>query len=340
MKGIVFEGPGKIKVKDFEIPEPGKGEVLIKMKSSGICGSDMHVYRGEKVSWSVDLSKIPGHEPCGVVEELGEGVNNLEVGDRVLVYHFEGCGNCHFCLEGDYQYCKELSIYGGDKNGGDSEYMVANTICCLKLPEELSYIEGSLLACNVGTSYEAIKQLGLSALHTVVVYGLGPVGIAAVMLSKAMGGQVIGVDIIEKRVEMGLKTGVDLAINALKENSVERITEFTKGKGADMAIECSGSPQALNNSLDCVKPYGRVALVGVGLKSATIKPLEQILLKQTRILGIRMFNIRTYPEMVNFIIKNKVPIEKIVSNKSKLENAQEAFDLFDTGETGKIVFTF
>ena len=110
MKGIQFSGPKKITVSDFDIPEPDKGEVLIKIKSSTICGSDMHVYKGEKVSWSIDLSIIPGHEPCGIVEEISEGIDNLNKGDRVLVYHFEGCGNCNYCLEGDYQNCKNLRI--------------------------------------------------------------------------------------------------------------------------------------------------------------------------------------------------------------------------------------
>ena len=116
MRGIKFSGPKKVTVSDFSIPEPDKGEVLIKIKASTICGSDMHVYKGEKVSWGIDLSIIPGHEPCGVVEEISEGIDNLNKGDRVLVYHFEGCGNCNCCLEGDYQNCKSLRVYGGDKS--------------------------------------------------------------------------------------------------------------------------------------------------------------------------------------------------------------------------------
>jgi len=340
MKGVLFVGPKKVRVTDFPNSEPGKGEVLVKMKASAICGSDMHVYRGEKVSWSIDLSKIPGHEPCGVIEKLGEGVDSLKKGDRVLIYHFEGCGVCNHCLEGDYQYCKKLRIYGGDRNGGDAEFMVAKSRCCLKLPDELSFIDGAVLACNAGTSYEAVKQLRIATFHTVAVYGLGPVGLTAIMIVKAIGGSVIGIDIIDERVELAKKLGADLVINASKENPVEKIIEYTQGEGVDAVIECSGSIIAQSNALDCIKPYGKVALVGVTLGELTLKPTEQILLKQTRIIGIRMFNIKTYPEMVKFMVKKKLSLEKVVTHKFKIEEAARAFELFDTGKTGKIVFTF
>lgn len=340
MKGMLFTGPKKINIVEFDIPKPDKGEVLIKIKASTICGSDMHVYKGEKIPWSIDLNVIPGHEPCGVVEEIGEGIDNLIKGDRVLVYHFEGCGNCEYCLEGNYQNCKELKVYGGDRNGGNAEYMVAKARCCLKLPDELSFLDGSLLACNAGTSYETIKQLNISALHTVAVYGLGPVGIAVVMLAKAMGCSVIGVDILDEKVDMAYKFGADYAINSLKVDVVEEIKKFTRGKGADAVIECSGSPEAQRNSLNCIKPYGKIALVGVGFGDFTIKPLDQILLKQSMLMGIRMFNIGTYPEMIDFVVKHKIKLEKIISHRFNIEDAQEAFDLFSTGKTGKIAFTF
>jgi len=340
MKGVKFSGPKKITVNDFAVPVPGKGEVLIKIKSSTICGSDMHVFKGEKVTWSIDLNMIPGHEPCGIIEEITEGIDNFIKGDRVLVYHFEGCGSCNYCLNGDLQYCKALRIYGGDKNGGDAEYMVAKARCCLKLPDKLSFLDGSLLACNAGTCFEAIKQMNISALHTVVIYGLGPVGLSAIMLLKPMGCPVIGVDIVDEKIKLAYDFGADLAINGVKVDAVKEIMEFTKGKGADAVIECSGDPKAIRNSLDCLKPYGKVALVGVSLGDVTLRPTDQILLKQSRIIGIRMFNIRTYPEMSEFIVKHNISLEKIVTKRFNIEDAQKAFDLFDSGKTGKIAFIF
>lgn len=340
MKGILFTGPKKICIGDFPIPKPGKGEVLIKMKASAICGSDMHVYRGEEVSWSIDLSKIPGHEPCGVVEKVGEEVDTLNERDRVLVYHFEGCGICSYCLRGDYQYCKNLKIYGGDKNGGDAEFMVAKARCCLKLPDELSFIDGAIIACNAGTSYEAVKRLEISALHTVAIYGLGPVGLTALMITKVTGASTIGIDIIKERVKLAEGLGVDLAVNGSKEKPVEKIMEFTRGEGVDAVIECSGTSIAQKSAFDCIKPYGKVAIVGVTIGELALKPTEQILLKQAIIVGIRMFNVRTYPEIAEFMIKHRVPLEKIVTHKFKIEEAQKAFELFDTGKSGKIIFIF
>jgi len=343
MKGLLFTGYKKVLVTDFPVPKPGNGEVLIKMKAASICGSDMHVYRlkpDEKVSWSIDLSKIPGHEPCGIVEKVGEDVDTLKKGDRVIVYHFEGCGICDYCLKGDYQYCKNLRIYGGDKDGADAEFMIAKARCCLKLPSELSFIDGVLLSCNAGSSYEAIRRLGASAMHKVAVYGLGPVGLTAVMILKKIGAYTIGVDIIDERVKLAENLGIDSAVNSTKTNPVDEIKKFTRGEGVDIVIECSGNSVAQRNALDSIKPYGKVALVGVNMGELTLKPTEQILLKQAEIIGIRMFNIRTYPEMTKFMIERKVPLEKVVTHKFRIEEASEAFKLFDAGKTGKIILTF
>ncbi len=343
MKGLLFAGSKKVLVSDFPVPKPGKGEALIKMKAAAICGSDMHVYEVEssdEVPWSIDFTKIPGHEPCGVVEKVGEGVDTLKRGDRVIVYHFEGCGACHHCLRGDYQYCKDLRIYGGDKNGADAEFMVAKARCCLKLPKELSFIDGALLSCNAGSSYEAIKQLGLSALHKVAVYGLGPVGLTAILIAKTMGAPTIGIDITDERVKLAEDIGVDVAVNGAKKNPVKEIMKFTEGTGVDAVVECSGSPVAQRNALDSLRPYGKVAVVGVNMGELTLRPTEQILLKQAKIIGIRMFNIGTYPEMAEFMVEHKVPLEKVVTHQFKIEEGQKAFELYATGKTGKIVFVF
>lgn len=313
------------------------------MKAAAICGSDMHVYRlepSDEVPWSVDFSKIPGHEPCGVVKQVGEGVDTLKRGDRVIVYHFEGCGACHHCLRGDYQYCRDLRIYGGDKNGADAEFMVAKARCCLKLPNELSFADGALLACNAGSSYEAARQIRLSARHKVAVLGLGPVGLTAVLIAKAMGAPIIGMDVVDERVKIAEDLGADVAFNGAKNNPVEEIMKFTKGRGVDAVIECSGSPIAQRIALDILKPHGEVALVGVNTGELSLKPTEQILLKQARITGIRMFNIRTYPEMAEFMVEHKVPLEKVVTHRFMIEDGPKAFELYSTGKTGKIVFVF
>lgn len=342
MKGVVFPGNKQVEVREFEIPKPGPGEVLIKLKASAICRSDMSLYYGNPVVGG-DIAKtgsiIPGHEPAGEVAEIGEGVENIKSGDRVAVYLAVGCGECPHCKSGYKMFCKGWKCIGFDLHGGDADYMVIPAENCMKIPDEMSFVTAAVSTDAVGTLYHAQKRLNISGRDTLVIFGLGPMGGAGVMVAKGLGATVIAVDMIDERLNVAKELGADYTINGRDVNVVKEILQITDGRGADVAIDCSGNPHAENNALDCVRPHGRVAFIGE-CKEATIKPSDQLIRKQITVIGSWYFPIHEYDEIASFIVRKGLPVEKLVTHKFKLEEAETAFRLFDERKTEKAVFVW
>jgi len=343
MKGVVFPGNKQVEVRSFPLPTPGPGEVLIQMKASAICRSDMSLYYGDPVVGG-DAAKtgtiIPGHEPAGLVVQVGEGVTSIREGDRVAVYLAVGCGECAHCKSGYRMFCASWKCIGFDLHGGDADYMVVPESCCMKLPDGMSYIAAAVSTDAIGTLYHAQKRIGISGKDTLVIFGLGPMGGAGILVAKALGATVIAVDMVEERLQLAKQElGADYTINGKAENVVERIRELTGGRGADAAIDCSGSPIAENQALDALRPHGRAAFIGE-CREATIKPSEQLIRKQIMLIGSWYFPIQEFDEITELIMRKQIPVEKLVTHKFSLDEAAEAFRLFDERKTEKAVFVW
>jgi propanol-preferring alcohol dehydrogenase len=345
MKALQFPGSREVFIKEFPDPKPGKDEVVIRMKASGICGSDLnYLYRIPKEEkdkyvlgvW-VSSTVIPGHEPCGIVEEVGENVTHLKKGDRVIVYHISGCGVCKSCREGYYMHCKNKKTYGFDINGSFADFMVAKEKDCVLLPDELSFEEGCYYACGAGTAFKACKRLNISGLDTVSIFGLGPVGLAAVMFAKKFGGKVIAVDPIDVRRDIAKNIGADYVINPLEEDVVREIKKITDGEGTSVSIECSSNPTARSQILDSTKIWGKVAYVGEG-KTVTIDVSNQIIHKHLTIFGSWVYTIPELMDLLNFAAKEKLNLPALITHQFTLDEAEEALKLADSGKSGKIVF--
>ncbi|OLN21984.1 alcohol dehydrogenase [Domibacillus antri] len=341
MQAVIFPGDKKVEIQEFDIPTPGQGEVLIQLKASAICRSDMSLYYGTSVfgDGNKKASIIPGHEPAGVITEVGPGVTTYKAGDRVAVYLALGCGECAHCKSGYKMFCKEFKCIGFDSHGGDADYMVAPAENCMRLPDDMSFITAAVSTDAVGTLYHAQKRLNISGRDTLVMFGLGPMGNAGVMIAKGLGATVIAVDMLDERLEMAKELGADYTINGKDANVLEEIARITNGQGADAAIDCSGSPYAENDALSCVRPHGRVAFIGES-KETTIKPSEQLIRKQIMVMGSWYFPIHEYEEIANFIVKKDLPVEKLVTHKFPLTEAETAFRLFDERKTEKAVFVW
>jgi propanol-preferring alcohol dehydrogenase len=343
MKGVVFPGDKKVEVREFAIPTPGPNEVLIQMKASAICRSDMSLYYGNPVVGGEAAKSgvvIPGHEPAGLVVNTGKDVTSIKEGDRVAVYLAIGCGECSYCKSGYMMFCPTWKCIGFDLHGGDADYIVVPEKNCMKLPDGLSYINAAVSTDAVGTLYHAQKRLQISGKDTLVVFGLGPMGGAGILVAKALGATVIAVDMIDERLELAQKElGADYIINGKNEDAVARIREITGNRGADAAIDCSGSPIAENQALDCVRPHGRVAFVGESRETA-IRPSEQLIRKQVTLIGSWYFPIQEYEEITEFIVRKKIPVEKLVTHTFNLEEAEKAFRMFDERKTEKAVFVW
>lgn len=343
MKAVLFPGNKEVRVVgDRPDPSPGLGEVLIKTRASAICRSDMHLYHGNAVVGGEMAGTgqiVPGHEPAGEVVELGEGVSGVEVGDRVAVYLAIGCGHCEYCLIGYRMLCPEVKMLGFDLDGGNADYVVVPAVNCVKLPDEISYEAGAVMTDMIGTQYHTQKRLNVSGADTIAVFGLGPMGSAAVLIGKARGAKVIAVDVLDSRLKMASKLGADEIINSSKEDSVERLRSLTRGMGVDAAIDCSGAPPAQNAALDATRAMGSVAFVGESPET-TINPSDQMIRKVLNVIGAWYFPLGEFPEIARFVVDNEVPVEKMISHRFSLDEAPEAFRMFDNHETEKAVFVW
>ncbi len=229
MKGLVFLGEGKMEFRDFPDPTPGPDEVVVRVKSSGMCGSDLnHLNEPRRRE---DQIVIEGHEPCGIIEEVGSAVRPWEarVGDRVMVYHYDGCRTCSNCRTGWMQNCDHTRIaFGGNGHGAHAPFMKVPAHTIIKLPEQLSFNAGAAVGCGSGTAYAALKRVNLLADETIAIFGQGPVGLSCTVFAKAFGARVIALDVGEERLEMAQKFGADFVINPMKDDPVQAIRDLTR----------------------------------------------------------------------------------------------------------------
>ncbi len=214
MKAVVFLGEGRIDLCHRPDPTPDPEDVIVRMKASGMCGSDLRHLHGPARSESQLV--IEGHEPCGVIEAVGEPVNPAfaKVGDRVMVHHYDGCRTCEHCQSGWTQLCDSSPVvYGGmNGNGGHAEFMKVSAHTVLKLHDSLSFKAGAAISCGSGTAYAAPKRVDLTGENTIAVFGQGPVGLSVTLFAKAMGARVIALDVGKERLEMAGKFGADILI--------------------------------------------------------------------------------------------------------------------------------
>jgi len=337
MKGVVFLGDRRAVVKDFPVPEPGFGEVLVKMEATGICGSDLHVYRRSAKSFENQPERIPGHEPSGTVAAVGEGVRNVRVGDRVCVNHYRGCGHCRFCASGYFQWCRFARGYGGPIDGSHAEYLLADERNCVPLPDGVSFGDGAFVACAGGTAYSALRKLGVSGETTLAVFGLGPVGLSGVLLGKAMGGIVIGVDVIAERVELARRIGADVVVDATKEDPVSVLRDVTTPEGCDLVFEASGSREGRLNAVECLRRGGKAVFCGVGSTEATVNPTD-LIGRELTLMGSFVIPLGMSYELVQFLARRKLSFEPLVTHRFPFREGAEAYRVADASRAGKVLF--
>jgi len=342
MKGIVFTGDRTLEVRDFPIPSPGPGEVLVQMKRAAICGSDLHVYRRPKSFFESRSAWIPGHEPAGVVAEVGAFCNRVVAGDRVTIYHYMGCGHCPQCLSGYIQFCPERRPLGQPNTvGPDADYILVDERNCLLLPDELNYEDGAMIACIAGTCFTAARKMHPNGEDTVVVFGQGPVGMMGLLMIKAMGARVIGVDPVNERLALARELGADEVINPDGVDLVAAIKDLTGGAGADAALETSGSPAAHRGLIGVLRRNGRGVFVGFGSREPSIN-LTSIIGKQLTLAGSFVMPIHFYQDLVDFMLEHDLPaaFQRMITHRYPLTQAVEAFQVADAGKSGKVVFVW
>ncbi|HXP30563.1 MAG TPA: zinc-binding dehydrogenase [Stellaceae bacterium] len=347
MRGVAFLGDRELGLLDFPDPTPGPGEVVVAMKASGMCGSDLHMYRRPKSgggSVGLPLPSSPviaGHEPCGVVAALGPGVDprQARIGARVMVHHYWGCTVCEQCRTGWSQLCQRqpITVYGTNANGGHAPYLVVPAGTLVPLPEAISFAAGAAISCGTGTAYGALKRMNLSARDTIAIFGQGPVGLSATQLAGAMAARVIALDVSPERLGMAKAFGADALVDPRAQDPVQAIKELTHGSGVDLALDTSGAAEARIAAVRAAKVWGTVCFVGEG-GNVTIEVSPDMLRKQLTIIASWTFSSVGQAECAAFIADHGIEVDRLFTHRWKLEQADEAYKLFDRQSSGKGVF--
>ena len=347
MRGVVFLGDRKVELRTFPDPTPGPGEVVLEMKASGMCGSDLKFYRSPPGAAQAALGLgnlaepfIGGHEPCGMVVARGPGVSEKEAptGMRIMDHHYAGCGVCSHCRVGWSQLCRAgITVYGVTAHGGHADYLKVPARTIVELPEELSFAEGAAVACGTGTAFGALKRMHMNGGDTLAVFGQGPVGLSATVIGAAMGARVIAVETSAERMKLAEQFGAEAVIDASKEDPVAALKELTRGVGVDLALECSGASAARRAAVRSVKTWGTACYVGEG-GDVTLDVSPDLLRRQVTLIGSWTFSAMGMKECAEFIAKKRIPLERIFTHKWRLEQADEAYKLFDQQAAGKGVF--
>ncbi len=340
MKGSFFKGPHhtpRFEIREMEMPELGAHDVLVKNMACGVCGTDIHIYHGEKGSAEVTPPVVLGHEFSGIVEKIGDKVTTLRPGDRVAIDPNRYCGICRPCRMGRKQNCENLYALGVNTNGGFAEYLIVPEAQCYKINDDIDFDVAAMaepLACVI----HGIDQAGIRPGQTVAVIGGGAIGLLMVQMAKLSGASaVILSEPIPMRRQIGLSVGADHAIDPFTENVREKMAEYTGRTGADVIIECAGRPNAAEQALQLAGPGATVLLFGVPPVDATIAlPLFDVFSKELKVIGSRI-NPDTHQRAVNLINSGKLEIKSLITHTFRLEQLDQAIHKQMSSDSIKVI---
>lgn len=327
MKVAVMNGVGKMGFVEREIPQPADNEVLVKLEYVGICGSDMHYYETGRIGdYVVEPPFVLGHEPGGVVVEVGKNVTHLKVGDRVALEPGKTCGHCEYCREGKYNLCPDVVFFATPPvDGVFQEYVAHEAALCFKLPENVDTLEGALIE-PLAVGFHAANQGGAHAGQTAVVFGAGCIGLVSIMALKAEGvSRVYVVDIMQKRLDKAMELGATGVINSMNTDVQEEIGRLTEGKGVDLVIETAGMEVTTRQAIHVTKKGATIVLVGYSKTGEMTLPLSLALDKELTFKTVFRYR-HIYPMAIEAVASGKVNLKGIVSNIFNFDDIQAAMD--------------
>ena len=341
MRAAFLPGNSRVELRTVPVPRPGHGEVLLRVKASTICGSDIRCIYHEHIGKGPEgyQGVIAGHEPSGQIVEVGPGCRRFGVGDRVVVYHISGCGVCNDCRRGYMISCtneKYRRAYGWQRDGGMADYMIAEEKDLIALPQELTYADGAQVACGFGTVYEAIEKITVSGDHAVLITGLGPVGLAAASLCRKLGAQsIIGIDVVPERLQIAQSLKLcDVTLTAGADNGTQ-VKDLTGGHGVERAIECSADAAARATAIRATRKWGKIAFVGEG-GSVEFNPSPDIIHDQKTVYGSWVTSTWLMEELVERLVRWNLHPADIITHRFGLEDAADGYALMASGKCGKV----
>jgi L-iditol 2-dehydrogenase len=331
MLAAVYRGVNDVRLETVPVPKIGAGEMLVRVHSCGVCGTDL-----KKISTgSHSAPRIFGHETSGVVAAVGEGVQNYRPGARVMVFHHIPCRQCFYCQNKTFAQCatyKKVGCTAGFEpaGGGFAEYVrVMDWIVehgTVRIPDGISF-EQACFVEPVNTCMKGIDALRLRRGETVLAIGQGPIGIILSVLAKQAGASVITSDLYPERLRMGSSFGLDLTIDASQANVVERVRELTKGRGADAVILAVGGNSLIRTAMDAARPGGRVLLFAQTQHGETVIDPAAVCVDEKALVGSYSASVDLQEESVRFVMNREMDLERLVSHRFPLAQSAQALDL-------------
>ena len=351
MRGVVFLGERELELREFPDPRPGPGEVVLAMKASGMCGSDLHPYRASRSGSAAKSLGLGGDGRAvhrgpravrrrGRAGRRGPGGRTRRPGARVMCHHYKGCGHCKHCRAGWAQLCRRgIVVYGMTGHGGHAPYMVVPASTLVPLPEELSFEEGAAVSCGTGTAYQALRGWTSPGGTRWRSSARGRWGLRR----RCSGWRWARVSSRSTSAASGASSGRQLGADAVIDpgatDVVAALKGLTDGEGVDAALDCTGHPDARLAAVRATRTWGRVGLVGEG-SQVTFDVSPDLLRRQLTIHASWTFSTLIQEECARFIVKRAVPLKRLLTHRFRLAEAADAYRLFDTQTTGKGVFVF
>jgi len=342
MQAVVKYGDqdGNVEVRDIPEPtSPGANQVLLEVKAAGVCGSDIHMWR-EHHSWTIKLPLVLGHEFCGVVVDVGEGVTNFQAGDRVVCETASWvCGQCVYCLSGNYNMCPHRKGYGALADGAFTKYVTARPQILHRIPSNVPF-EHAALTEPICVAYNAlVEKTAMKPGDMVVIQGPGPIGIMALMVAKLRGASttiVLGTDADEHRLEVASELGATYAINIQRENPAALVKSLGDGFGANLVVDCTGVSKALKQSMELVRPNGTITKIGWGPQPLDFN-LDPIVGKAVTLQGSFSHTYPTWERALGLLSSGQINLKPVIGGVYGLGDWHEAFSKMEEGENVKSV---
>jgi len=319
-----------MRVVEVDTPTPRPFEALVRIESTGVCGSDMHYFAEGRIGRTVITTPIIlGHEYAGIVEDVGSEADRSLIGKRVAVEPGIPCMRCEFCLKGHYNVCPKLQFPGGPPNDGAlCEYICVHAAFCFPVPQKVSAMEAAMIE-PLAVALHAIDLAHLKPGETVAILGLGPIGLLTSQVARLAGaGRIYGCDLHDYRVDASRKHGVDVSFNAAREDALDRILRETDGRGVDVAIDCARSTETPATACRIARPAGRCVLVGISGEENGVFPVDIARRKELSIIWCRRF-LFNFPAAIDLVAQGRIDVKSLVTHSYPLDRALEAFNVVE-----------
>ncbi|MBW9111934.1 alcohol dehydrogenase AdhP [Microbacterium ureisolvens] len=322
-------------VEERPIPQPGPGQVLVRLEACGLCHTDIHAMHGD---WPVKpgLPLVPGHEGVGIVEQLGDGVTSRTVGQRVAMpWLGHACGECRYCIDGRENLCEQQYNNGYAVDGGYAEYMLADARYAVPVPDGVTPLDAAPLTCAGVTTYAAIKNASVVTGETVAVFGVGGLGHLAVQYARLVGAKVIAVDVTEEKLALAAELGADHVVNAQTTDPVQEIRDLG---GADVAVVLAVAPAVFRQSFEALNRGGRLVLVSLPADGTITLPVFDTVLKGISVIGSI---VGTRQDLVEVFDLHAAGRTRVITQTRDLDQVNDSVDEVLAGTVpARLVFTY